>query len=253
MKKILKESKIIQLYLFVLLSFVLGILIIVLFGNLKGNLRNISNAGFFLSLGSYIVLIFMIFPVDYEIKTRYPKATHREKRVLNLLFYSARCVFLWIGLYFWGISLINTNISDKSVVEINGSISSIQVVGTENPSLKIKLDGNTNQYGINTFKMSDGILLAIEKDLLPGKIVYLKIERIDENKDDDTWIQIYGIRTESFTYLTLQDYRIANSKNSSILGYLGIGFTIIGLIILLSGRWQLIKYSKLDSVAKYDN
>lgn len=231
-----------------LFIFILGILIILPVSQTESDLRYVGLAGFLLSAGSYIVLLYMIFPIGLEVKARYIGAAYEERKILEFLFYFSRGVYLWIGIFALALSLLASNNIDKVLIEINGEISSIEVVGTNNPNLRMELNGYSNRYGIATFKIPDEKFQRIVNDLGPEKYVYLMIDSADEAKHDDPYIQIYGIRTETFSYLTSHEYRESDSRNNLMGIYLGIIFTFLGLSLLVYSWWEMKKISKLNII-----
>ncbi len=241
MKSLMRESKVFRTYFYVLTALVLGILIMLSFGQSTYDLRYVALVGFLLFMGSYIVLVILVIPVAFEIKAKYPQADAGERKLLNVLFYFSRSVFLWIGIYALVLSLIALNNADDKLVEIQGEIESIKIVGTNNPDLKIKLIENSNGYGIATFLIPDENLQRIENDLIPGMVVDIAIDSADETKVDDGYIQIYSIRTATSSYLTPQEYRESRSDNNMIGICLGAIFTFTGLVILFFGRRELKK------------
>lgn len=106
LKSLLRESKVIRIYFYVLTALVLGILIMLSFGQSTDNLRYVFFAGFLLFMGSYLVMFFLVFPVATAIKAKYPQADARERKLLNFLFFFSRSVYLWLGIYFLVSSLI---------------------------------------------------------------------------------------------------------------------------------------------------
>jgi len=241
LKSLLRKSKVIRKFFYVLTILVLGILIILPFGQSTDTYRYFAFAGFLLAMGSYIVLAILVNTVETEIKEKYPLADAKEKKLLNVLFYFSRSVYLWIGIYALVSSLITLNNPDNRLVEIQGEIERIEIVGTNNPDLKIKLIENSNGYGIATFLIPNENLQRVENDLIPGMVVDIAIDSADETKVNDGYIQIYGIRTATSSYLTPQEYRESRSDNNLIGIYLGAIFTFIGLAILILGRWKLKK------------
>ncbi|NMB68974.1 MAG: hypothetical protein GYA20_09455 [Chloroflexi bacterium] len=138
------------------------------------------------------------------------------------------------------VKLIAINKPDNKLVEIQGEIEQIEITETSNPYLNIKLFGNSNSYGIPTFLIPDDNLQRIENDLVPGMVVDIAIDSADETKVDYGYIQIYGIRTAKFSYLSSQEYRESRSENDLEGFFLGVILTFIGLAILGSGIWELI-------------
>lgn len=232
MKKILSESKIIRFYLLLWGLFLTGILMILL----KSGWRFVSLTGFLLSLGSFIIALKMLIAIQVEIKSRYAIAIPGEKRFLKGLFYFARGIFLIMGLFFMVILAPRKAVLAQDLVEIGGKITRIETIGEHNPSLKITLENNSNQYGINTYKLSDTQLQQIENELQPGRWVYLLIQQDDKTAVNDVYVQIYGIRTETIVYLSLDEVNQANAKNSALGRYLGMFFASAGLIYMLAGN-----------------
>jgi hypothetical protein len=122
----------------------------------------------------------MLSPVQVEIQARYQQAFESEKRFLKGLFYFVRGIFLLMGILILIFSSLRKDVLVKDVVEVGGRISSIEVVGQKNTSLKIALDNNSNQFGINTFKIPDEKLKQIEKELQVGVSLVILVGRDDE-------------------------------------------------------------------------
>lgn len=236
MKKILSGSKIISFYVLLWGLFAVGILLIILFMDIKSALSFIGLVGFLLGLGSFIFILRLLPTVQNELKARYVTALDNEKPFLTTLFYFARSVFLLIGLFVFWLTFSQQEISKENLVEISGKITSAEVLGQNNPSLKIKMENNSNEYGINTFKIPDAKLQKLVRELQPGVSVFLVIEREHENTANDRYIQIYGIRTETYDYLTSTEYNGAVSTNSMYGLGLGMVFGCFGLIYLLIGK-----------------
>jgi hypothetical protein len=216
--------------------FIIGILITLPFGDTQTQLRYIALAGFILSLGSLLFSMMMIFPLQEEIKTRYTTAINGEKAFLIGLFYFARGFFLWLGIVILISSFPYKDIARNDLVEVSGIISRIEVYGDDDANLKIVFENNSNEYETDTFKIPEQNLQKIQNELQAGDPVVLLIERDDENVDNNPYIQIYGIRTETSNYLSLDEYNKEAWINNLFGFVLGTFFAIPGLIYLLTGR-----------------
>jgi hypothetical protein len=201
-------------------------------------LRSLVLASFIISTGSLLITVSLIFPVQEEIRARYPKSINGERAFLMGLFYFARGFFLLVGTLILIGTLNRKDVLINELVEVSGNVVSVEVYGDENPDLKIVLENNSNEYETPTFKVPDNKLEEIENKLQPGEFVFVLIDRNDENAMNDLYVQIYGIRTEAHEYLSLAEYNEANAANSSIGSFLGLCFAGPGLIYLLIGRIQ---------------
>lgn len=236
MKKILSESRLICYYVLLWAALAGGVIVALLFGKAQSQWRYISLAGFLLSLGCFLIAIKLLRPVQREIKSRYLDASEDEKRVLTGLFYFARGILLWPGLLFLAIALSQEAISPSNLAVVRGKVASFAVVGENNPSLKIRLENNTNQYGINTFLLPDGRLKQMEEELQPGAVVDLWIARADEGVTGNAFVNLYAIQTKGQTYLSVAEYNQARSANQWAGNGLSAAFAGVGLVYLLAGR-----------------
>lgn len=242
LKLILRESKLIRFYLSVVGTLIIGVLLVLPYRGGLSIARYFAAGGVILGIGSFIALLIMMDTIDQEVKIRFQTATTSGKLFLNSLFYFAWGQVLFLGLIVWGISLSQTGISGKKLVEIKGEISNISVVGNKSRSLKIELFHFSNEYEIATHLVWYETLEKIERELHPGMVLYLTILEADENKTNDLYVPIYGMRTENSSYFTVEDYQREDEHNTNIGIYLGIAFTIGGLTLLISSRWQFQKY-----------
>ena len=217
-------------------AFLLGILIALPFSETQSQWRYVALAGFLLSMGSFILAIGTMSSVQNEIQARYPQASNGEKQFLTTLFYFIRGIFLLLGVLILLFSSLRKDVLAKDVVEVSGKISTIEIYGGKSSSLKIVLANNSNEYETRTFKIPSKNLKQIENELSPGNFVYLLIEQGDKDKVNNPYIQIYGIKTESKIYLSLDDYNKADSGNNFYGYFIGFFFAGSGLIYLLTGR-----------------
>lgn len=248
LKKSLTESKVIRFYTLLWGVFILGILIALPFGETQSQWRYVALAGFLLSAGSFIFAVGTISSVQNEIRVRYPQASNGEKQFLTALFYFGRGIFLLMGILILISSSLRKDILEKDVVEINGKISTIEVYGNDSSSLKIVLANNSNEYETRTFKIPDEKLRQIENELQSGDFIFVLIARDDKNVMNDPYVQIYGVRTEAYDYLSLEEYNKTDATNNSLGRILGIFFTSLGLIYLLTGRIK----TKPDKIMRID-
>ena len=200
MKKSLTESKAIRSYLFLWAIFAIGLLTAIFFGDTQTKWRTIGIAGLIISFGSLLLIILMLFPVQEEIKARYLAAVNGERIFLIGLFYWTRGFFFLMGLLIV-LSLINPkDVLKANLIEVGGEISNIEVYGGDTANLKIMFTGNSNEYETRTFKIPDEKLEQIENELHLGNFVYVLIEQDDEKAINDTYVQIYGVRTKDYEY-----------------------------------------------------
>lgn len=217
-------------------TFLLGILIAIPFSNTTSEWRYVALAGFFLTLGSFILALLKMYSVQEEIRQRYPASVTGEKVFLTGLFYFARSVFLMPGILILILTLQREDVVGADLVEVGGKVSNIEVYGGEYPNLKITFDANSNEYETRTFKVPDKNLEEIENEIQPADFVFVLIERDDAQKTQDPYVQIYGIRTKEHVYLSLEEFNQADSTNNQIGIILGAVFTFSGSIYLLTGR-----------------
>jgi hypothetical protein len=236
LKKTLIESKVIRSYVLLWGLFAIGMLIAFAFDETQKPWKSLALAGLILSFGSLIISILILFRVHEEIKARYSKATNEEKVFLTGLFYFVRGFFLWVGLLLLISSLNRKDVPAKDLVEIGGKVTSIEVYGGDSSNLKIMFDGNSNEYETRTFKIPDQKLEQIEDELQPGDFVFVLIGGDDERTVNDPYVQIYGVRTEAYEYLSLDEYNQADSINNLFGFILGAIIAVPGLIYLLLGR-----------------
>jgi len=244
LKTMIVESKVIRLYVMAWGVFLFGLIVAFPFSWTKSEWRYVALAGFLVSMGSFIFSIMMFSSVQKEIKKRYPGTTNEQKRFLTILFYFSRGIFVWVGIFILAVSLAGKEMSKQDLVQIQGNISGIEIVGKDNPSLKIGLENKFNQYGINTFKIPETKLQQIETELKPGDLVFILIDRKDENAINDRYVQLYGIKSKTYEYLSLQEYNQATSANKTSGLYLGILFGGFGLIYLLTGNIKRQQFKK---------
>jgi hypothetical protein len=235
LKKSLVESKVIRSYMLLWGLFVFGLLIAFLFGETQTQWRKISIAGVILSFVSLMGTILIFFPVQAEIKSRFPNASTQEKVFLKGLFYFVRGLLLLTGVLILLATLGRKDVLAKDLLEVGGKITSIEVDGGDSSNLKVMLENNLNEYETRTFKIQKQNLERIENELQPGEIVFILIERKDENAVNDLYIQIYGIRTAERAYLSLDEYNKEEAANNTLGMILGIFFAGPGLIYLLTG------------------
>lgn len=236
MKKSLSESKVIRFYLLLWGLFAAGLLVADIFGNNITQRRTIGVTGLVISFGSLLLTIFMLYPVQAEIKARYSIAVNGERIFLIGLFYWARGFFFLAGALILVSSLSRKDALSKNLVEVGGKISSIEVYGSDRSNLKIIFAGNSNEYETRTFEIPDEKLEQIENKLHPGNFVYILIGQEDEKAINDPYVQIYGIRTKDYDYLSLDEYNRADSTNNTIGMILGIVFAGLGIIYLSTGK-----------------
>ena len=237
MRRVLSESKIIRAYVLIWGAFLLGILIMLpFFSETNSQLKYVPLAGFLLSAGSFLLAIMMFFPVLLEILKRYPQASNEEKSFLTRLFYTIKGIFPVVGIVLLLFSFFHKDVSQASLVEVGGKIKSIEVIGQENPSLKILLENSSNEYEVKTFNIPDKRLQEITDKLLPGDFVYILIGEKDKSAQNDLYVQIYGIKTESRQFLSVNEYIQASKKNNSYGFILGAFFLVSGLIVLFTNR-----------------
>ena len=244
MKKTLTESKAIRRYMLMWGLFLCGIIIALPFSWTNSGWRYVALTGFLLSMGCFIISILMFSSVQIEIQTRYPGTVNGQKQFLTGLFYFVRGTFLWVGILILVVFLFDKEISKQGLVQIQGNISGIEIVGKDNPSLEIRLENNSNQYGINTFKIPETKLQQIETELKSGDLVFILIGRKDKNAVNDPYVQLYGIKSETYEYLSLQEYTQATSANKTSGMYLGLLFGGFGLIYLLTSNIKRQGYKK---------
>lgn len=201
-----------------------------------------------MGFGSLLLTILMLYPVQAEIKARYPTAGKGERIFLIALFYWARGFFFLAGALILLSSLSRKDVLRTNLVEVSGEISSIEVYGGDTSNLKIMFVGNSNEYETRTFKIPGEKLEQIESKLHPGDFVYVLIGRDDEKTVNDPYIQIYGVRNKAYDYLSLDEYNRADSTNNSIGLILGIFFVGTGTIYLLTGKIK----NKSDSVLRIE-
>lgn len=235
-KEVLSASKTLRIFLLLWAVFLFGVVIALSFGQTKSAWRFVSLAGFLLSLASYIIAVKTLPDIQVEIRSRYANANAQEKRFLKGLFYFARSVFLILGLFFLVISSPREAVNSQDMVEIGGKITRIETIGEHNPSLKITLENNPNQYGINTYKLPELSLQRMENELRPGHFVSLYIRQEDVTAVNDPYVDLYGIRTETAVYLVPDEVNQANTKNSVLGRYLGLFLTAAGLVYMLAGN-----------------
>ena len=236
LKKSLIVSGTIRLYLIIWGAFLLGILIAIPFSNTTSEWRYVALAGFFLTLGSFILALSKMYSVQEEIRERYPASVKGEKAFLTGLFYFARSVFLIPGIFILLLTLQREDVVGTDLVEVGGKVSNIEVYGGEYQDLKITFEDNSNEYKTPTFKVPDKNLEQIENEIQPEDFVFILIERDDAQKIQDPYIQIYGIRTKEYVYLSLEEFNQADSANNQIGIILGAVFTFSGSIYLLTGK-----------------
>lgn len=222
-------------------AFVLGILIVLPFSETQSQWRYVALAGFLLSMGSFILTISTMSSVQNEIQARYPQASNDEKQFLTILFYFVRGIFLLLGILILLFSSLRKDVLAKDVVEVSGKISTIEIYGGKSSFLKIVLANDSNEYETRTFKIPSKNLEQIENELRPGNFVYLLIDQNDKDKVNNPYVQIYGIKTENKTYLSLEDYNKADSENNFYGYVIGFFFAGSGLIYLLTGGIRKIK------------
>ncbi|MEW6083536.1 MAG: hypothetical protein AB1607_02975 [Chloroflexota bacterium] len=241
MKKTLQESTVIRFYMLLWGFFIVGVLIALPFSQTTSEWRWVAFGGFLLSAGSFIATLTMLSSVQAEIRERYADATNEEKKFFTGLFYFARGVFLLLGLFILMQSFGREDVLEQDLVEISGKILSVEVVGQDDSSLKIVFENSSNQYGIRTFKVSDENLQRIENELQSGDTVFVLIENDDVRAVNDQFVQIYGIRTTTNQYFTLDEYNRLDSMNNFYGYFLGMFFTGSGIIYLVTGRIQTRK------------
>jgi len=152
------------------------------------------------------------------------------------VFYFARANFLFLGLLILWVAAQQKPVLATDLVEIQGSLASIQVVGEKNPSLKITLEQNSNQYGVHIFKIPEQKLQHIQTTLQAGQPIFLLIASSDQGAVNNPYVQLYGIRTETNTYLTPDELNTASSTNQQIGYLLGAFLAVVGLIYVLVGK-----------------
>ena len=241
-KEILSGSKGIRRYLLLWAAFFAGILIMLPFLKTTSALRYISLAGFLLSAGSIIGALVWMQTLAAEIRNLHPNTIGKAKRFLVGLFYFSRLPILFIGLFVLVQVFNQKEISPQDLVEIEGKIARIEIIGEKSPTLKIHLESNSNQYGLESFQTLDNDLQQIETGIKQGEVIFLLIERADENAVNDQYVQVYAVRTENDDYLTLDDYQITNSSGNWAGVILGIFFSVSGLIFLLTGKIYKYKH-----------
>lgn len=228
--------------------FAIGILIADFFGNTLTQRRTIGVTGLIISFGSLLLTILMLYPVQAEIKARYPTAGKGERIFLTGLFYWARGFFFLAGALILLSSLSRNDVPRTNLVEVGGKISSIEVYGGDTSNLKIMFAGNSNEYETRTFKIPDEKLEQIESKLHSGDFIYVLIGRDDEKAVNNPYVQIYGVRNKDYDYLSLDEYNSADSTNNSIGLILGILFVGSGIIYLLIGKIE----NKSDGVLRIE-
>jgi hypothetical protein len=238
------ESKVIRLYVMAWGVFLFGLIVALPFSWTKSEWRYVALAGFLISMGSFLFSIMMFSSVQKEIKARYPGTTNKQKRFLTILFYFARGIFVWVGIFIIAVFLAGKEMSKQDLVQIQGNISVIEIVGKNNPSLKIGFENNSNQYGIVTFKIPETKLQQIETELKPGDLVFILIEPKDKNVVNDPYVPLYAIKSETHEYFSLQEYNQSTSANKTSGLYLGILFGGFGLIYLLTGNIKRQEFKK---------
>jgi hypothetical protein len=195
-------------------------------------------------MGSFIFSVMMFSSVQKEIKARYPGTTNEQKRFLTVLFYFARGIFVWVGIFILAVFLAGREMSKQDLVQIQGNISVIEIVGKNNPSLKIGFENNSNQYGIVTFKIPETKLRQIKTELKPGDLVFILIEPKGKNVVNDPYVPLYAIKSETYEYFSLQEYNQSTSANKTSGLYLGILFGGFGLLYLLTGNIKRQEFKK---------
>lgn len=225
-------SKNIRLYGLFWGVLLLGLLFVLVFDG------GMEFVGFLLMGGGFLFSMRTMTPAQAEIRARYWQADRHEKRFLTGLFYFARAIFLFLGVLILWVAAQQKQVVAGDLVEIQGSLASLQVVGDKNPSLKITLEQNSNQYGVHTFKIPEQKLQQIEATLQAGQTVFLLIASSDQDAVDMPYVQLYGIRTENNTYLTLDELNKASSSNQQIGYLLGALLAVVGLIYLLIGKMK---------------
>lgn len=223
--------------------FVVGVLIALPFSQTTSEWRFVALAGFLLSMGSFIVTIMMLPSIQTEITERLNHAPSDEKNFLTRLFYFARGVFLLIGLFILVQTFGRKDVLGKDLVEINGRLLRVEVIGQDDFDLKLTFENNSNQYGTRTFKIPAENLQRIENELQSGDTVFVLIGNDDLTAVNDQFVQIYGIRTSAHDYLTLEEFNKADSINNSFGYLLGSLFTCLGVIYLISGIIQTRKFA----------
>lgn len=236
MKKSLTESKAIRFYVLLWGVFILGTLIALPFSETQSQWRYVAFAGFLLSAGSFMLAIHRISSVQSEIRARYSQAQNDEKGFLTAFFYFVRGIFLLMGILILLSSSLRKDVLSNDVVEIGGKISAIEIYGGDTSSLKIVFVDNSNEYETRTFKIPNEKLGQIKNELHPGDFVFILIEQGDKDKANSPYIQIYGIRTQNKTYLSINEYNNAESGNNFYGYVLGFFFVGSGLIYLLTGK-----------------
>jgi hypothetical protein len=236
LKKSLIESRIIRFYVLLWTVFVIGMLIAFALDQAQKPLKDLVLPSFILSAGSLIITVPLIFPVQEEIRARYPQAINGEKVFLTGLFYFARGFFLLVGTLILMATLNRKDVLAKDLAEVGGKISRIEVSGGDNSFLTIMLENNANEYKTRIFKIPDKNLEQIQNELQPGDFVFVLIERKDKNALNDLSIQIYGVRTTDYNYLTLAEFNRADAVNNSFGILLGMFLAVPGIIYLLTAR-----------------
>ena len=192
--------------------------------------------GFVLMGGGFLSSMRMMMPVQAEIRACYAQAVAGKKPLLAGVFYFARANFLFLGLLILWVAAQQKPVLATDLVEIQGSLASIQVVGEKNPSLKITLEQNSNQYGVHIFKIPEQKLQHIQTTLQAGQPIFLLIASSDQGAVNNPYVQLYGIRTETNTYLTPDELNTASSTNQQIGYLLGAFLAVVGLIYVLVGK-----------------